>query len=152
MENLPVIICIGSSAVSGDSLGPLVGDLLREKHNVKAFVYGCTGRPVNGINYAKYAEYIKKTHPNSLIVAVDACVGDAEDIGKIKISKSGISAGGALNKKLGKIGDVGILGIVAQKSGDNLSALMEVPFMRVDYMSSLIARRIACAVGAVELR
>ncbi|MBO7156135.1 MAG: DUF1256 domain-containing protein, partial [Clostridia bacterium] len=33
---LPVIVCIGSVGVVGDALGPLVGDLLRDKYQVPA--------------------------------------------------------------------------------------------------------------------
>ena len=41
----PVILCIGTDKVPGDSLGPVVGDLLIMKYNIDAFVYGHAQSP-----------------------------------------------------------------------------------------------------------
>lgn len=139
---LPVVICIGSSGVSGDSLGPLVGELLKEKYNVRAYVYGSLSRPVNGVNYEKYVDFITQKHRGSLIIAIDACVGDPKDIGKIKLTAKGLSAGGALNKNLKRVGNIGILGVVSGRQQDNLMSLMSVPFLLVDEMSRSIAAKI----------
>jgi len=148
---LPVVICIGSASVSGDSLGPIVGDLLRDKYNVKAYVYGGLRQPINGINYAKYIQHVKAQHEGSFIFAVDACVGEGKDIGKIKISTGGVSAGGALNKNFARVGDIGILGVVAERQSDNLSALMQVSYSVVNQMSAAIAKRLANVLIGVEL-
>lgn len=139
---LPVILCIGSSQVVGDSLGPMVGDLLREKYDTPAFVYGGLNAPVNGINYFEYYCHLKKVHPASLIIAVDACVGESKDVGKIKYSANGLKAGEALRKNLPRVGDVGILGVVAPKSNDNLFSLMNCPYSLVANMSERIAYNI----------
>ena len=147
---LPVILCIGSSGVSGDSLGPLVGDLLRRRYNVKAFVYGCPERPVNGLNYTQYIEHIERVHHGSVVIAVDACVGSRDDVGKIKFSPSGLTAGGALNKNLRRFGDLGVLGVVAPRQQDNLSALMQVPFSFVDEMSRAAARGVVRILAALQ--
>lgn len=147
----PVVLCIGSSGVSGDSLGPLVGDLLRDKYNVPAFVYGGTSKPVNGVNYGEYVDHIKTKHKGSVVIAVDACVGDAHDVGKIKYTFNGVSAGGALNKKLTRIGDLGVLGVVAERQRDNLSALMAVPFRTVEAMSEGIASKVARLINGWQL-
>ena len=149
--NLPVVICIGSASVLGDSLGPMVGDLLRDKYNVRAFVYGGIRQPVNGINYAKYLSHVKEKHKGSFVFAVDACVGDSKDIGKVKISTSGVSAGGALNKNLARAGDIGILGVVAARQSDNLAALMNVNYNFVSQMSEGIAKRLAGVLVGIEV-
>lgn len=148
--SLPVVICIGSSGVVGDSLGPMVADLLKESYGVHAYVYGGLRAPVNGVNYTRYAAFLSERHRESLVIAVDACVGDKRDVGKIKYSSKGLKAGGALNKNLGAIGDIGILGVVAERSSDNLGALMNVPYALVERMSAVIARKIALLVS--ELR
>lgn len=140
---IPVIICIGSASVSGDSLGPLVGDLLRDKYNVRAYVYGGLKQPVNGVNYHSYVEHIKSRHNNNLVIAIDACVGEAHDVGKIKYTANGVSAGGALNKKFGRIGDLGILGVVAKRQEDNLCALMSVSYGMIEEMSGVIADKVS---------
>ena len=69
-----------------------------------------------------------------------------EDVGRIKFSGSGLKAGGALNKELGRIGDIGILGVVAARSEDNLEALMGAPFRLVEKLSEAIARKISALV------
>ncbi len=142
LKNIPVIVCVGSAGVSGDSLGPLVGELLIEKYNVPAYVYGSLSRPVNGVNYEDYVEFIRRRHRGSIVIAVDACVGEKSDVGKVKISSKGLTAGGALNKNLRRVGDIGILGVVSEKQDDNLMSLMSVPFMFVDGMSREIAAKI----------
>jgi putative sporulation protein YyaC len=58
-------------------------------------------------------------HPNSIIIALDAAVGNSEDIGLIKIQNKGIKPGLGVNKDLGVVGDVGLIGIVAEKSVKN---------------------------------
>lgn len=135
-------MCIGSASVTGDSLGPMVGDILRNDLGAGAFVYGGLRRPVNGVNYREYAEFVRQKHPSGLIIAVDACVGQAGDVGKIKLSLNGLAAGGALNRGFERIGDIGILGVVAPRGTDNLSALMLVPYSLIDEMSAKIAQKI----------
>lgn len=143
---LPVIICIGSTGVVGDSLGPMVGDLLRDKYDIPAYVYGGFRAPVNGVNFCDYVDHVKRMHPLSPIIAVDACVGAPADVGKIKFARGGIKAGGALEKDLCPIGDIGILGIVAARSEDNLASLMDVSYALVDALSEKIAARIYTAI------
>lgn len=147
---LPVVLCIGSSQVIGDSLGPLVGDLLRDKYRTPAYVYGGIRAPVNGINYYKYFLHLKKTHPSSLVIAVDACVGDEKDVGKIKYSSKGLKAGEALKKNLPRVGDIGILGVVAPRSNDNLFSLMNCPYSLVTNMSERIAYNIFSFLSIVH--
>lgn len=140
---LPVIVCIGSSGVVGDSLGPMVADLLRAVHKLPAYVYGGLRRPVNGLNYRRYKEFLLRRHPENFVIAVDACVGAEKDVGTIKYSAGGLRAGGALNKDLGKIGDIGILGVVAARGEDNLLQLMNAPYSLVERLSERIAFKIA---------
>ncbi len=139
---LPVILCIGSNQVIGDTLGPLVGDLLREKYNTPAFVYGGLKAPVNGINFSHYYDHLKHAHPLSLVIAIDACVGDKKDVGKIKYSAKGLKAGEALKKNLPRVGDIGVLGVVAERSSNNLLALMNCSYREIANMSEKIAYNI----------
>lgn len=147
---LPVVLCIGSASVTGDALGPLVGDLLRERYNALAYVYGGLARPVNGINYEQYVEHVKRVHRTSVIIAVDACVGDARDVGTVKVVNGGITAGGALKKNFKKVGDIGILGVVAKRSEDNLSELLATPYVFVERMSERIAREIMTILTKIQ--
>jgi|AGTN01.3.fsa_nt_gi putative sporulation protein YyaC len=139
---VPVILCIGTSSVAGDCLGPLVGDLLRDRYNVPAYVYGGLSSPVNGVNFTSYVRHIREAHKKSVVIAIDACVGEKSEIGKIKYTTKGVSAGGALDKRLGKVGDIGILGVVAERQKDNLSALMSASYGLVEEIARGIAERV----------
>lgn len=114
----PVLICVGSDLVLGDSLGPLVGTLLKES-GVNSFIYGTLSSPVTAkeVNLAK--DYVIKTHPNSLTIAIDAAVGDVDDIGVIRVINKGLRPGLGVNKNLNEIGDVSIIGVVAARSEQN---------------------------------
>ncbi len=114
----PVILCVGSDLVLGDSLGPLIGTLL-VKANVPAYVYGNLSFPITAkeVNYAK--DYLKKTHPKSSVIAIDAAVGASEDVGIIRVLERGIKPGLGVNKNLKNVGDYSIIGVVAEKSIDN---------------------------------
>lgn len=119
-ERYPVFICIGSDLVLGDSLGPLVGTLLKKKYS-NALIYGTLNYPITAkeISYAK--EYISKAHPNSLIIAIDAAIGEEDDIGLIKIRDRGIKPGLGVDKDLEEIGDISIISIVASKSQNHIN-------------------------------
>lgn len=114
----PMFICIGSDLVLGDSLGPLIGTLLKKK-NISAYTYGTLNMPITAkeIEYAK--TYLKLMHPNSISIAIDAAVGSPDDIGLIKIIKEGLKPGLGVDKNLGTIGDLSIIGVVASKSIKN---------------------------------
>ena len=120
----PVILCIGSDLAIGDSLGPVTGSLIRKKLGTAgAFVYGTIKNPFTAREIKYVNDFLKKTHPGSKIIAVDAAVGEESDVGLIKISKSALKPGSGANKRLGKVGDLSILGIVARKTAFSYSLL-----------------------------
>lgn len=119
-DNSPIFICIGSDLVLGDSLGPLVGTFLKVK-KIPFYIYGTLSYPITAKEINKAGEYLRKTHPNSTIIAIDAAVGEQEDIGLIRVVNKGLKPGLGVNKKLEEIGDVSIIGVVAEKSTENFS-------------------------------
>jgi len=148
-ERETVVICIGSDRVSGDMLGPLVGSSLREEYHLPCPVYGAVGESVNGLNLEEYLAMIGRRHKGSRLIAVDAALGKGEDIGRIRLKKGGIKAGGALDREGEKIGDVGIVGVVAEEREpkDVYSALLGVPFDLVEALSKRIAEMIHTALS-----
>ena len=58
-------------------------------------------------------------HPNSISVAVDAAVGEENDVGLIKVINKGLKPGLGVGKNLNVIGDVSIVGVVAPRSIKN---------------------------------
>ena len=134
----PIFVCVGSDLVLGDSLGPLVGTFLRKK-NLCTYIYGTLNATITAkeVEYAK--TYISLMHPNSVVIAVDAAIGNGDDIGLIKIMNKGIKPGLGVDKKLGTIGDIGIIGIVAEKSLQNFNLYNLTRLNLVFKMAEVIA-------------
>ena len=146
----PIIICIGSDLVLGDSLGPLVGTMLKNK-GVGVYVYGTLNYPITAkeIEYAK--TYLKKMHPNSISIAIDAAVGTEDDIGLIKVRNVGLKPGLDIQKNLGSIGDISIIGIVAEKSTKNYNLFNLTRLNLIYKMSESITDGIAEYIKTFEL-
>lgn len=85
----PVFVCIGTEKVFADSLGPRVGSLLNAQMSKPYFVYGLCNQNITAENLVYCHDFIKKMHPQSQLVVVDAAVGTTEQIGKIQISQGG---------------------------------------------------------------
>jgi len=145
----PIFICIGSDLVLGDSLGPLVGTFLKSK-NVSSFVYGTLNFPVTAkeVEYAR--TYLKQMHPDCISIAVDAAIGQADDVGLIRITDKGIKPGLGVDKNLGTVGDLGIVGIVAGKSLKNYNLFNLTRLNLIYKMAEQIADGIAKYVNHLK--
>lgn len=118
----PVILCIGSDRVTGDCLGPIVGQMLVER-GVDAYVYGTLARPVTALNLKESIRHIKSVHRDKKVLAIDSSVGRADDVGKIRVAFGAIAPGSADGKKLPKVGDVSITATVTDLDKTPLSAV-----------------------------
>lgn len=118
----PVILCIGSDRVTGDALGPIVGQLLIER-NVDAFVYGTLERPVTALNLKENVKHIQAVHSGKKVLAIDSSVGRLADVGKIRITLGSLAPGSADGKKLPRVGDVSITATVTDVKDTPLSAV-----------------------------
>ena len=85
-----VVVCFGTPSIAGDSLGPEVGSLLRDDKHFPAFVYGTLDRPVTGRNMHEWMRFVKEAHAGALLLAVDACLGDAGNLGRISVRSDGV--------------------------------------------------------------
>ena len=70
-----IILCIGSDRITGDSLGPLIGQQLSRHRWKNIHIYGTLDTPVHALNLESVLADIKKRHPSALILAVDASLG-----------------------------------------------------------------------------
>lgn len=147
-ETPPVVLCIGSDLAVGDSLGPIAGTLLRRKPEFRGFVYGTLNAPVTAKEVKYLNNFLRKTHPFSKIIAVDAAVGEDSEVGLIKVTANPLRPGSGANKRLGKVGDVSVLGIVARKSAFSYSSLN---LTRLNVVYSM-AEAVAGAISALSLR
>ncbi|MBO5713636.1 MAG: DUF1256 domain-containing protein, partial [Clostridia bacterium] len=88
---------------------------LQQKLQGKAYVYGTLTSPVTAKEAGVVAKTVKLLHPTSKILAIDAGVGDKNDVGLIKLRDYGLKPGLGVNKTLPIIGDASIIGIVSEK-------------------------------------
>ncbi|MDD4002644.1 MAG: spore protease YyaC [Clostridia bacterium] len=140
---LPIILCIGSPDVAGDSLGPLTGHLLTHKYNIRTFVYGTIGRPVYCSNVIDVYRFIREKHC-AKILAVDAALG--YQLNTINIFKGGIRPAAALNKNLPLIGDYSITANVSYCANNNYVSLRWADKKSIAAMADNIAFAISDAV------
>ncbi|NFV14262.1 spore protease YyaC [Clostridium sp. FAM 1755] len=114
-----VIVCIGTDRSTGDSLGPLVGEKLKFLIRGRVNLFGNLENPVHAKNLKETISIINCKYKNPYIIAIDACLGSIQNIGKIIIDSKPIYPGSAVNKDLPAIGDLSISGVV------NISGAME---------------------------
>lgn len=146
-DEAPVILCIGSDLSVGDSLGPVTGTKLKEKlAGLNCYVYGTLAKPITAFEVRYMNDFLRLTHPNSPIIAVDAAVGASGDIGLIKVAKKSLKPGSGANKKLNKVGDVSIMGIIAEKSVFNYALFSSTRLNIIYKMSEIIAEGITSYV------
>ena len=146
-ENPPVVLCIGSDLSVGDSLGPVTGTKIKEKLNgLNCYIYGTLAKPITAHEVKYMNDFLRATHPQSQIIAIDAAVGLAGDIGLIKLAKRAIKPGSGANKKLSKVGDVSIMGIVAERSMFNYSLFSATRLNIVYKMAEIISEGVCSYV------
>lgn len=140
----PVIVCIGSDLAVGDSLGPVTGTMLKRKMKFnQTYVYGTLKNPITAKEVKYLNKFLSETHPNSKIIAIDAAVGDDSEVGLISVSDAPLKPGAGAKKRLGKIGDVSILGIVARKSAFSYTSLNLTRFNMIYCMSEIISEALS---------
>lgn len=132
----PVFVCIGTPRVSGDAIGPFIGNALRD---LGYKVYGTTHSPVDAFNVKLiYKRLWFKEFLNTPIIAIDACVTSAPmgyidyDIGE------GLTPGSAMGKDLGRIGNSAIrIGTV-----NNKDDIKNVDINRISIIAGLVSSSI----------
>ena len=107
-----IFICIGTDRSTGDSLGPLIGYKLRSIKRKNIYIYGNLENPIHSKNLIAILDRIKENFENPFIIAIDACLGSFQNIGKIFIDYKPVKPGLAVNKDLPSVGDMSITGIV----------------------------------------
>ena len=136
---------MGSDLAIGDCLGPVAGSLLKRRRDFFGYVYGTLKSPVTAKEVKYLNDFVRKTHPESRVIAVDAAVGEECDVGLVKVSDSPLRPGSGANKRLGRVGDVSILGVVARKSAFTYSFLNLTRLNMVYAMAELVSSAIASA-------
>ena len=77
-------------------------------------------------------ESVKKEHPNSLTVAIDASLGSKKHQGYVTVGQGSLEPGLGVKKKLPPVGDISITGIV------NLSGAFEHFLLQTTRLSTVM--------------
>ena len=136
-ERLPVLLCIGSDKVTGDCLVPMLGHLLTRRHRIPAYVYGTLEVPVTAKNLDLALSFIRRMHPKDPVLAVDAALGQSQNVGLLTFRDGPLLPGQALSKTLPAAGDLSVTAIV-NASGPNGSSLFATPLRTVMRMAEIL--------------
>lgn len=139
-ENSPVILCIGTDRMIGDSLGPFVGTLLGKAAGRKLSIYGSLASTVHALNLPEVNAQIKKRHPNRTVIAVDASFGAQEHIGSVFVRPGSLQPGAGVRKNLPPAGDITITGIVGAWSSHPYLDLQTVRLSMISSMAEQICQ------------
>ena len=138
------VVCIGTDKCIGDSLGPLVGSLVKEK-DPDFPIYGTLDDPIHAVNLKDKILYLKTKYPNNFFIAIDACLGDEDTIGNIQVRHSPIYPGKGVGKKLPSVGHISIIGIVDSPKGHNAMSLHNVRLSFVMKIAKVISESLLIA-------
>ena len=128
-----VFLCIGTDRVTGDCLGPYVGYQLSMFCFPGVYVYGTLASPVHALNLSEVHREIISRHPGSLIIAIDASLGQKKHLGYVTIANGALYPGAAVHKNLPPVGDIHITGIV------NTSGMLEQLTLQTTRLSTVVS-------------
>lgn len=111
-NSVVVIVCIGTDRSTGDCLGPLVGSKMVSIKGHRFVVYGTLDEPVHASNLNDKLNQINESHPNAVIVAIDACLGHLENVGCVNLGEGSLQPGAGVHKTLPAVGQLHITGVV----------------------------------------
>lgn len=145
----PAVVCIGTDRSTGDALGPLVGSYLR-RWAPHLRVFGTLEEPVHATNLT---EALLRLHqsPAPFVLAVDACLGRAENVGYVTLRAGPLRPGTGVRKTLPEVGDAHMVGVV------NVGGFMEYLVLQntrlgvVWQMARVMAASIANAFTALDI-
>ena len=138
-DHAPVILCVGTDRIIGDSLGPMVGTMLMKLARKQLPIYGTLDHTVNALNIHEKKTEIKKKHPHSVIIAVDASLGSYENIGSVYVRCGSLHPGAGVHKHLPGIGDIAITGITGTQSSQPYLALQTARLSTIHRMAETIS-------------
>lgn len=143
-----VVACIGTDRSTGDTLGPLVGMMLTDLNLPNVVVFGTLEEPLHAANLQSTLPFVEATAKElgAPVLAVDASLGNQEDVGMIRLRKGPIWPGSGLGKDLPKIGDYHIAGVVNFGGFMEYSVLRSTRLWLVMQMASVIAQGISQAM------
>lgn len=128
-----IVLCIGTDRSTGDSLGPLVGSALSKKDIPSdVHIYGSLEQPVHALNLPQIKHTAFRKCPQAFTIALDASLGNADNIGVINAGYGAIRPGSGVNKQLSPVGDFHVTATV------NVGGYMEYTILQNTRLSLVI--------------
>lgn len=140
-----VFLCIGSDRITGDCLGPYVGYQLSRYEARGIFVYGTLSQPVHALNLEKVSGHIRQCHPDALVIAIDASLGQKKHLGYVTIGNGALYPGAGVQKELPPVGDIHITGIV------NIGGILEHMTLQTTRLSTVIGMAETITRGILDI-
>lgn len=137
-----LVICIGTDRSTGDSLGPLVGTMLKSS-GFKGTVFGTLDNPVHAGNLEEVLLSTDLTQYT--VLGVDACLGLKEEVGSIIVKPGSLKPGLGVKKTLPPVGDLHIAGVV------NVGGFMEYMVLQNTRLSLVMKMARAVALSIISL-
>lgn len=145
-----IIVCIGTDRIIGDSLGPIVGSMLKHK-GFPLPIYGTIEEPIHALNMDKKLDEIKKLHPGKNIIGIDACLCDNKnEVGQIQARDYPVLPGKGFGKSLPGIGEVSIIGIINSNDNRNIFSLNNIRLNFVMEMATVITQSLLEAYSRLD--
>lgn len=146
------IVCVGTDRSTGDSLGPFIGSaLIRQQDRgvlpAHVAIHGTIHEPVHALNLAETIAEIHGQKKDSTVIAIDACLGRAKNIGYISIKKGPLHPGTGVNKQLPQVGDYHIIGVVNAAGFMEHVVLQNTRLSLVLKMADVIAEALILCFG-----
>lgn len=141
-----LLLCIGTDRSIGDSLGPLVGTLLSERGEWPFLVRGTLEAPVHAGNLVEHLDWLRREHPDSTVVALDACLGRMESVGYITVGRGPLRPGAGVGKPLPQVGNLHLTGVVNVGGFMEYFVLQNTRLHTVMHMAKVMADAISDAL------
>ena len=142
----PVLfLCIGTDRSTGDSLGPWVGTMLQSAGLSRATVIGSLERPCDA---DRLPDELASLPEGVRVVAIDACLGRPENVGKYVVAAGPLQPAQAVGKSFPPIGSYSVAAIVGANGPKPYWTLQTTSLYRVLGLAQEIADAIAAEWGA----
>jgi putative sporulation protein YyaC len=136
------VVGIGSNLISGDSLGPFVGTLLRDLFPHHLTVVGNLQHPLDSETIIRELSQMTLAK-NSFVVAIDSVLGTEGFVNSIVIREGSLFPGEGLGQQLPRVGDCSVMGVVLGNTPEKVSSLLYTNLHFIYTMALNIAKGIS---------
>ena len=127
-----VFLCVGTSSIVGDAIGPMVGTKLKTIENDYLQVYGTLSENLNFNNAVEIIKNIYASYEKPYLITVDAALSKHKKIGDIIIESGYIKLGKALEKNICFYSNANIKCVVGRYYNEKSENLKELYNLKLE--------------------